>query len=316
MSSPEDTRRLRRLDAGARGAALGRVVSYFRGHEAARTPSGRGVAGGARGAACDRRGDAVGVRPGVPLVAAGSGAGHQGHRRTGAVRRAHRARAVGAAGGPVLLRGVPAQEGRERLSRLREVAASGGPSCTSRPPHRLDDTLAAMAEVFGAERAAAVCRELTKTYEEIKRGRSASWPPGRRRACAARSPSWGGGAGEDGELDADELVRRVRVREEAGSGERKRSPRWPWKRASKREVFERGGGRRVRESPLIFARNSPPSFRENPSELGRDPSEQGAPPMSARPMAGQSRVAKCKVRTGWQGDSTRKVQIASNSRQD
>ena len=37
-------------------------------------------------------------------------------------------------------------------------------------PHRLDDTLAAMAEAFGADRPAAVCRELTKTYEEIRRG--------------------------------------------------------------------------------------------------------------------------------------------------
>lgn len=37
-------------------------------------------------------------------------------------------------------------------------------------PHRLHVTLAAMAEAFGAGRPAAVCRELTKTYEEIKRG--------------------------------------------------------------------------------------------------------------------------------------------------
>ena len=37
-------------------------------------------------------------------------------------------------------------------------------------PHRLAASLAAMAEVFGAERAVAVCRELTKTYEEVRRG--------------------------------------------------------------------------------------------------------------------------------------------------
>lgn len=37
-------------------------------------------------------------------------------------------------------------------------------------PHRTGDTLAAMAEHFGADREAAVCRELTKTYEEVKRG--------------------------------------------------------------------------------------------------------------------------------------------------
>ena len=37
-------------------------------------------------------------------------------------------------------------------------------------PHRTADSLAAMAEVFGPDRPAAVCRELTKTYEEIVRG--------------------------------------------------------------------------------------------------------------------------------------------------
>src|SRR5437879_6275039 len=37
-------------------------------------------------------------------------------------------------------------------------------------PHRLADSLADLAEAFGADRRAAVCRELTKTYEEVKRG--------------------------------------------------------------------------------------------------------------------------------------------------
>jgi 16S rRNA (cytidine1402-2'-O)-methyltransferase len=37
-------------------------------------------------------------------------------------------------------------------------------------PHRIEATLAAMAEAFGPQRHAAVCRELTKTYEEVRRG--------------------------------------------------------------------------------------------------------------------------------------------------
>jgi len=36
-------------------------------------------------------------------------------------------------------------------------------------PHRTEATLAAMAEAFGADRPAAVCRELTKTHEEVRR---------------------------------------------------------------------------------------------------------------------------------------------------
>jgi 16S rRNA (cytidine1402-2'-O)-methyltransferase len=37
-------------------------------------------------------------------------------------------------------------------------------------PHRLAETLAAAVDVLGPERGAAVCRELTKTYEEVLRG--------------------------------------------------------------------------------------------------------------------------------------------------
>lgn len=37
-------------------------------------------------------------------------------------------------------------------------------------PHRILATLTAMVEAFGPDRRAAVCRELTKTYEEVRRG--------------------------------------------------------------------------------------------------------------------------------------------------
>lgn len=37
-------------------------------------------------------------------------------------------------------------------------------------PHRTAATLAALAAAFGTDRPAAVCRELTKTWEEVRRG--------------------------------------------------------------------------------------------------------------------------------------------------
>jgi 16S rRNA (cytidine1402-2'-O)-methyltransferase len=37
-------------------------------------------------------------------------------------------------------------------------------------PHRIGATLAAMADAWGADREAAVAREITKTYEETRRG--------------------------------------------------------------------------------------------------------------------------------------------------
>jgi 16S rRNA (cytidine1402-2'-O)-methyltransferase len=45
-------------------------------------------------------------------------------------------------------------------------------------PHRTATALAAMAEALGADRPAAVCRELTKTHEEVRRdtlGNLAAW---------------------------------------------------------------------------------------------------------------------------------------------
>jgi 16S rRNA (cytidine1402-2'-O)-methyltransferase len=48
-------------------------------------------------------------------------------------------------------------------------------------PHRLDASVRDMADAFGMDRRAAVCRELTKTYEEVKRdslGELARWAEG------------------------------------------------------------------------------------------------------------------------------------------
>lgn len=55
----------------------------------------------------------------------------------------------------------------ERLAQLREVPAT---LIFFESPHRIGDTLAAAAEELGAERPASVCRELTKTFEEFRRG--------------------------------------------------------------------------------------------------------------------------------------------------
>ncbi|MFC4002739.1 16S rRNA (cytidine(1402)-2'-O)-methyltransferase [Prauserella oleivorans] len=62
---------------------------------------------------------------------------------------------------------------RKSGERAKWLAALSGESRTTvffESPHRLAGTLADAARALGAERKAAVCRELTKTYEEVRRG--------------------------------------------------------------------------------------------------------------------------------------------------
>ena len=62
------------------------------------------------------------------------------------------------------------RKGGERATRLAELAVEPRTMVFFEAPHRLLPMLEALAEEFGGGRAAAVCRELTKTYEEVRRG--------------------------------------------------------------------------------------------------------------------------------------------------
>ncbi|ASU82453.1 16S rRNA (cytidine(1402)-2'-O)-methyltransferase [Nocardiopsis gilva YIM 90087] len=64
--------------------------------------------------------------------------------------------------------GFPPRKGL--AGRLADLATERRTMVFFESPHRLAATLRAMAEAFGPDRPAAVCRELTKTYEEVRRG--------------------------------------------------------------------------------------------------------------------------------------------------
>ncbi|MEV0553056.1 MULTISPECIES: 16S rRNA (cytidine(1402)-2'-O)-methyltransferase [unclassified Streptomyces] len=214
----EDTRRLRRLTQALDVQPSGRVVSYFEGNESARTPElVEALVGGARVLLVTDAGMPSVSDPGYRLVAA---AVEKDIKVTAVPGPSAVLTALALSGLPVdrfCFEGFLPRKAGERLSRLRENEVERRTLVYFEAPHRLDDTLAAMAEVFGAERRAAVCRELTKTYEEVKRG-----PLGELAAWAAEGVRGEitvvvEGASETVEsLDAEELVRRVRVREEAG----------------------------------------------------------------------------------------------------
>ncbi|MDT0571544.1 16S rRNA (cytidine(1402)-2'-O)-methyltransferase [Streptomyces sp. DSM 3412] len=215
----EDTRRLRRLTQALGVQPGGRIVSYFEGNEAARTPElVEALVGGARVLLVTDAGMPSVSDPGYRLVAA---AVEKDIRVTAVPGPSAVLTALALSGLPVdrfCFEGFPPRKAGERLARLREVAQERRTLVYFEAPHRLDATLAAMAEVFGAGRRAAVCRELTKTYEEVKRGplgELAEWAAAGVRGEITVVVE---GAPERGaeELDAEELVRRVRVREEAG----------------------------------------------------------------------------------------------------
>ncbi|MCZ0207819.1 16S rRNA (cytidine(1402)-2'-O)-methyltransferase [Streptomyces achromogenes] len=215
----EDTRRLRRLTQALGVTPKGRVVSYFEGNESARTPElVDELVGGARVLLVTDAGMPSVSDPGYRLVAA---AVERDVRVTAVPGPSAVLTALALSGLPVdrfCFEGFLPRKAGERLSRLREVAAERRTLVYFEAPHRLDDTLAAMAEVFGADRRAAVCRELTKTYEEVRRGPLAELARWAAEGVRGEITVVVEGAPETGpeELDAEELVRRVRVREEAG----------------------------------------------------------------------------------------------------
>ncbi|MEK1897585.1 MAG: 16S rRNA (cytidine(1402)-2'-O)-methyltransferase [Rhizobium sp.] len=59
---------------------------------------------------------------------------------------------------------------KARRDRLAEFVTVSATLMFFESPHRIAATLAAAADVLGGDRVASVCRELTKTYEEFRRG--------------------------------------------------------------------------------------------------------------------------------------------------
>jgi 16S rRNA (cytidine1402-2'-O)-methyltransferase len=59
---------------------------------------------------------------------------------------------------------------KAKRDRLRELAKVPATLIFFESPHRIGDTLVVAADELGKDRAASVCRELTKTFEEFRRG--------------------------------------------------------------------------------------------------------------------------------------------------
>ena len=175
----EDTRRLRRL-AAALGVQLnGHLVSYYDSVEAARAPALIASLADGQDVLLVTDAGMPGISdPGYRLV---SGAIEAGIRVTVLPGASAVTAAVAVSGLPsdrFCFEGFPPRKAAERSRRLTALASEPRTMVFFESPRRLARTLAEMASAFGTERLAVVCRDLTKTHEEIRRadlGELARW---------------------------------------------------------------------------------------------------------------------------------------------
>ncbi len=167
----EDTRRLRRLCRDLGVSPSGTVVSYHEHNEAARTAGllERLVTGERVVLVTDAGMPSV-SDPGYRLVRAcvERGVGVTCVPGPSAVLMA-----LAVSGLPVdrfCFEGFLPRKPGERGRTLAGLAGEPRTMVFFEAPHRIADALSAMAGAFGAAREAVVCRELTKTYEEVRRG--------------------------------------------------------------------------------------------------------------------------------------------------
>ncbi|MFF4374119.1 16S rRNA (cytidine(1402)-2'-O)-methyltransferase [Nocardiopsis sp. M1B1] len=169
----EDTRRLRqfasRADVRLGGEAGARVVSYYDANESRRTDELLGDLRAGSDVLVVTDAGMPGVSdPGYRLAAACAG---EGIPVTAIPGPSAVTTALVVSGLPTdrfCFEGFPPRKGLSGY--LADLAAERRTMVFFESPHRVAATLEAMAAAFGADRRAAVCRELTKTYEEVRRG--------------------------------------------------------------------------------------------------------------------------------------------------
>lgn len=167
----EDTRRLRRLCAALGVTPAGSVVSYHEHNERERTPVlAEHVRAGKRVVLVTDAGMPSVSDPGYRLVEAVAA---DGGRVTCVPGPSAVLMALAVSGLPVdrfCFEGFLPRKPGERARALAALAEEPRTMVFFEAPHRLGATLEAMASAYGAQRPAAVCRELTKTYEQVVRG--------------------------------------------------------------------------------------------------------------------------------------------------
>ena len=175
----EDTRRLHRLATDLEVQLSGRVVTFHESVERSRLPGLLdALAEGRTVLLLTDAGMPSVSDPGYTLVRAAIEAGVE---VTSVPGPSAVTTALAVSGLPVdrfCFEGFLPRKAGERRSRLAGLADERRTMVFFESPHRLADALTDAAAVMGEGRPAAVCRELTKTHEEVRRGplaELASW---------------------------------------------------------------------------------------------------------------------------------------------
>ncbi|MER7857916.1 16S rRNA (cytidine(1402)-2'-O)-methyltransferase [Amycolatopsis japonica] len=167
----EDTRRLRSLTAALDVSPVGRVVSFYEDVETARLPKLlESLQAGETVLLVTDAGMPSVSDPGFRLVAACVEADVPVTCLPGPSAVTTALALSGLPCDRFCFEGFAPRKPGERAKWLGSLKDEPRTAVFFESPHRLASTLADAAEVLGPERRAAVCRELTKTYEEVKRG--------------------------------------------------------------------------------------------------------------------------------------------------
>ncbi|MGW0804126.1 16S rRNA (cytidine(1402)-2'-O)-methyltransferase [Nonomuraea sp. NPDC002799] len=167
----EDTRRLRRLAHDLGVEITGRVVSYYDQNEAGRAQELLETLKDGRTVVIITDAGMPGVSdPGYRLTHLAVEAGITVTALPGPSAVTTALAVSGLPSDRFCFEGFPPRKPGDRARRLSALAEEERTMVFFEAPHRLASCLAAMAGAFGADRRAAVCRELTKTYEEVRRG--------------------------------------------------------------------------------------------------------------------------------------------------
>ena len=219
----EDTRRLHRLVQSLDVAVSGRIISYHEHNEATKTAELlEQVRSGKTLVMVTDAGMPAVSDPGFRLV---EGAVAAGLTVTAVPGPSAVLTALALSGLPTdrfCFEGFLPRKAGERAARLADLDAERRTMVFFEAPHRLEAMLRALHERFGPDRRAAVCRELTKTYEEVLRGSlremlqwaEANEVRGEIAVVVAGAPERAPGTPEDGVAAVNELVAKgVRLKE-------------------------------------------------------------------------------------------------------